>query len=374
MKKVVILGDKSKIVNYLLDPLIYNYDRLKQLGYSIKVKYKLDEENIGCDILMLPSKPTIKQIKLNSKNKDVELSEFLISAKKHANKIIWLDTSDSTGVTNFEVLEFVDLYLKKQLYKNIDFYKKKFYGGRIFTDFYHKRFGIIDKKVFKQCVPLEDRFKYKIGLSWNIGLGDMYSAFTYRNKLRAMMPSLFKPSYHYDYISTESNKRLDIFLKTTSNLERNTVAFQRKYLVKQLNELLNHGSGLTGIVQGKRLSTKMFRQAMATSKIMPSPYGWGEIGVRDYESFIYGALLIKPNLEHMITWPQIFEEFNTYVPFDWSLLNLENTIREYLENEYDRKRIAFIGQQKFKHSISENGMEEFCSYFVKQIESSSFER
>ena len=56
MKKVVILGDKSKIVNYLLDPLIYNYDRLKQLGYSIKVKYKLDEENIGCDILMLPSK------------------------------------------------------------------------------------------------------------------------------------------------------------------------------------------------------------------------------------------------------------------------------------------------------------------------------
>ena len=36
-----------------------------------------------------------------------------------------------------------------------------------------------------------------------------------------------------------------------------------------------------------------------------SPFGWGEICFRDFESIILGKLLIKPNCDH-ITLGQIF--------------------------------------------------------------------
>ena len=45
-----------------------------------------------------------------------EIIEFLIKAKKRVNKVIWFDTSDSTSVTHFEVMPFIDLYLKKQIF------------------------------------------------------------------------------------------------------------------------------------------------------------------------------------------------------------------------------------------------------------------
>ena len=53
-----------------------------------------------------------------------------------------------------------------------------------------------------------------------------------------------------------------------------------------------------------------------------SPFGWGEICFRDFESIILGKLLIKPNCDHIITWPNIYQD-NMYVPIDWDASNLD---------------------------------------------------
>ena len=42
------------------------------------------------------------------------------------------------------------------------------------------------------------------------------------------------------------------------------------------------------------------------SKISFSPFGWGELGVRDYEIILGGSLLVKPRMDHMQTWLQHF--------------------------------------------------------------------
>ena len=86
-------------------------------------------------------------------------------------KIIWFDNSDSSSTTNFEVMPFVDIYLKKQILINKSLCNSNFYGGRIFTDFYHKKFKIIDKKDMINNFPLKKKYENKLKLSWNIGLG-----------------------------------------------------------------------------------------------------------------------------------------------------------------------------------------------------------
>ena len=44
-----------------------------------------------------------------------------------------------------------------------------------------------------------------------------------------------------------------------------------------------------------------------------SPFG-GEICYREFESFLYRCVLIKPNMEHLRTWPDYYIENKTYLP------------------------------------------------------------
>ena len=98
---------------------------------------------------------------INTKNNNA-LLEYLSEIRSKVKKIIWFDNSDSSSVTNFEVMPYVDIYLKKQILINKSLYNSNFYGGRIFTDFYHKKFKIIDKKPFINNFPLKKNMKINL--------------------------------------------------------------------------------------------------------------------------------------------------------------------------------------------------------------------
>ena len=150
-KKINILINTEGIVFYTIYPLILNKRKLLDLGYKITFYFKLSKKLLDCDILILISKPTQKIIdekSINTKNNNA-LLEYLSEIRSKVKKIIWFDNSDSSSVTNFEVMPYVDIYLKKQILINKSLYNSNFYGGRIFTDFYHKKFKIIDKKIYK---------------------------------------------------------------------------------------------------------------------------------------------------------------------------------------------------------------------------------
>lgn len=370
MKKINILVDKSKIIDYLVTPIRHNKKKLNELGYNINFYCSISNRFLTCDILLLTSKATFKI--LNEKQELIidqsPTLELLRKARKYTNKIIWLDSSDSTGVTHFELLPYVDLYLKKQLLKDKSLYKKEFYGGRIFTDYYHKKFGVKDEKNFTQYFPLEEKYLHKVDLSWNIGLGDMFNSFTKINELRLKFPWMFKVNYELNFTSPEKKRNNDFFIRTTYKLQRETVAFHRKELLKRLNNLLTKRENITGSTNGRYLSIRKFRKQMSDSKILPSPFGWGELGVRDYEAFIYGAVLLKPDISFMETWPNIFIENETYKPFRWGFEDFEIAVLDLLNDDYNRIKIATQGQESYKYSISQKGMEEFCNWFIKQIE------
>lgn len=347
-----------------------NYYNLIEMGYKIKFLRKISGEIYDTDILILLSKPAI-QI-LNERQSVFEVNgpaiSFVKKAKQKVDKLIWMDTSDSTTVTHFEILPYVDSYLKKQLFQDKSKYKRNYYGGRIFTEYYHTHFSIDDSTPYNQFYPLEDQYSGKIDLSWNIGLGDMVNAFSgsYKSAFYGRVINLLTPQYNEKYISPDAKKDIDILLKTSTNLPRETVAFHRKELVKQL-KILTEEKKFISIIQGKRIDNKTFKDVMSRSKIFPSPFGWGEIGVRDYEAFIYGGALLKPSMTHMVTWPNIFIENETFVPFSWNYEDIEDKVCQLISNDNYRKRIATQGQRMFMNSISTSGQEKFCNHFYRLI-------
>ena len=140
MNIVNFIYNEEQISIYALYPILVNKSRFKDLGFNFNFYKKISPKIYDCDYLIIFSKAIQKLLKKKKSifSKDDEIIKFLIDAKSRVKKVIWFDTSDSTSVTHFEVMPFIDLYLKKQIFLDKKNYQKKLYGGRIFTDYYHK--------------------------------------------------------------------------------------------------------------------------------------------------------------------------------------------------------------------------------------------
>ena len=97
-----------------------------------------------------------------------------------------------------------------------------------------------------------------------------------------------------------------------------------------------------------KLSNSEYMKIQNNSKISFSPFGWGELGARDYEIILGGSLLIKPRMDHMKTWPNIFIPNKTYVPLEWDFNNLEEIFETYITNHKLRNEIVCNSQEAYK--------------------------
>src|SRR5690606_4778495 len=61
-----------------------------------------------------------------------------------------------------------------------------------------------------------------------------------------------------------------------------------------------------------RASAKRYFLELGLSKITLSPFGWGEVCFRDYEAIACGSLLVKPEMAHLETSPDIYIPGETY--------------------------------------------------------------
>lgn len=100
------------------------------------------------------------------------------------------------------------------------------------------------------------------------------------------------------------------------------------------------------------------------SKITLSPFGMGEICFRDFEIIQYGSIMIKPDMSNVITYPNIYIPYETYIPCkaDWS--DLTEKIHYVLDNYDECKNIAVNAQQIMKKSFT---IENLLLYWYDMI-------
>ena len=100
--------------------------------------------NLEGDILILVRK--FHKLDLsNDQNKDLMINE-LRSLKKNFSKLIYFDDSAAISHILFFITPYVDSYWVRGLLSNLNDYKKAFYGGRTYSQYYHDRYGICDQR------------------------------------------------------------------------------------------------------------------------------------------------------------------------------------------------------------------------------------
>ena len=122
---------------------------------------------------------------------------------------------------------------------------------------------------------------------------------------------------------------------------------------------------LSGRLDTRKLSRRGYMNELRRSKVVLSPFGWGEITLKDFEVFLTGGMLLKPAMDHMQTWPNFYERDVTYLSHDWDLTDLEQRIEWSIDNEADRMAIAEEGQRRYvEYTSGPDAAEKFTAHFL----------
>jgi len=275
--------------------------------------------------------------------------------------LVFFDTGDSAGWLLPRVLPYVRRYYKSQLFKDRTHYRKRLYGYRAYSDYYHTKLGVEDESPTYSEPVNEPAFLERLGISWNSGLANYSIMGIYRAELYRYLPIAPLLSYPQHFTPATANRPRNVSCRMGISYDRASVAHQRQ----QIKLALRHYSN------SAKLSRRTYFAEMRESKIVMSPFGWGEITLKDFEVFICGALLVKPDMSHMQTFPDFFQDGHTIISHSWDTENIADTVQSICLN-YDRHvEIAKSGQALYrKYVATEEGYELFCDHFEKMLQES----
>ena len=209
----------------------------------------------------------------------------------------------------------VDLYFKKSIFRDLQDYMRPRRGDTNLTEYYRQLYGL-DMPALRHWDVPESILK-KLRLAPNF--------FTHRRFMRAFQGSSM-PSRNGRAIDVQSR------LGSTG---APWYAAMRKDAQKKLESI----RGLTLSPPGK-LGLGAFMAELANARLCFSPFGYGELCWRDIEAFQTGAVLIKPDMSHLSTLPDLYEPGVTYLPVRWDFSDLEEVVRGALADEPRMSAIA----------------------------------
>lgn len=235
-------------------------------------------------------------------------------SKRPDARLVYCDGNDELTIQWPGLLRCCDVYWKKHALRDRSHYLQRFRGSTNLTDHVlppDEGTVEVDGEAF--ALPREEDLR-KIIVGASVGLD---------RKIAALQPLLKDGSSVPPFAQRETHVilRADVPDNWMGNLRR-PAAEVLAGLQGRLKILLPHG----------RVPPQQYAEEMLTSRVCVSPFGYGEICWRDFEAVAYGCLLIKPDMGHAESRPDIFQPFKTYIPVAWDFSDLEQKLLHCLEN------------------------------------------
>ena len=338
-----------------LFPIVFHAKALRATGIRCRIYKKAAPGLTDCEVLIVDS----KFYKAAWAHGSAPILEELNHLRQQAGRLLWFDTTDSTGTLQTPVLPLVDRYYKNFVLKDRSLYKKPFYGMRIFTDFYHRNYGVVDEQP-KYSEPVNERDLAKICVGWNPGMGDHSLWTLVRGKLFRLTgwrSVLKRPTR---WVPPSTKRAVKLKPRFGMSHSRATVRFHRERVGRILGDRLSK----------TRIGRRAYVKELEDSKAVISPFSWSEFTYRDFEAFIAGCLLIKPNMGHLETWPDIYQDGVTYVSYHWTLDDLADLLDRVDANYDEYIDIARFGQANYRAAIvGDHARDAFVARFAGIVRS-----
>ncbi len=264
-------------------------------------------------------------IKINDKKEECPTKGNIIIAQQQflntsildsSSPLILIERHDSATINHRELLSH------KNILKVWKLSKLKNSDNQNLSESYHV--SLLNQKFYKPRMELTNKSLSKIEILWNYAPCNRMIAFK-DTKLKTPKKTdinfVGKTSYHIPEIRTH-----------------------RKHAIKILNSL-----NYKKIIKTKKIEYQDYLKSLVKSKIVVSPWGYGEICYRDVEAIYTGCILVKPDISFVDTWPPIY-----YFPckHDWS--NLIDVIQQILDSWNTLEEFRYKNRENLLRCLNEN--------------------
>ncbi len=261
------------------------------------------------------------QSKWNIPVEEVAAAVEAVRASQEEAKIVFLDWYAPIHIPQPEILEMVDLYVKKQALKDTSGY-----AGMHDTNLveYELQWNEGFKEGHKYIKIEKELLDEKLFVGWNFATD------------RRCIDQLAKRLY------SNSDRPIDIHCRMCApQTRKDWYEHMRGRAYDAVRALgSKHHSDMNILNENVRIKYPRYIDEIVHSKLCISPFGYGEVCWRDFEAIFSGALLIKPDMGHLATNPNIYIPYETYVPCKWDFSDLDDRCTYYLNNESERSRIT----------------------------------
>lgn len=248
---------------------------------------------------------------------EAELQRLLgtIRARNPEAQLVYLDWFAPTDLRLAERLsDHVALYVKKHVFADLSRYGEVTLGDTNLTDYYARRFGLE--------MP-ETRFAVPPGFLDKLLVGPSFATADFMIGTFAGPAPLGGSDRPIDIHARLAVQGTDWYQMMRAESVTAVTALKD---VQSLTE--------TGVGQVQYL------RELQHAKLCFSPFGYGEVCWRDFEAVANGAVLLKPDMSHIRTEPDIFRPGETYMPLAWDLSDFEEKVRWLLADEALRAWLA----------------------------------
>ena len=335
-----------------LGPIIWNQKILRDRGIVVRTFYGSDPALGDCDVFAVNSKFWGGDWQANR-----EPALALLKSMYANRRVLYFDRSSTPGSVNRDVLPHVHRYLKNAVYRERGNYTREVYNGRLFADYYHRAADVTDYAPLASPA-LSEAEAARIEVSWNTGLANYSLTGPRRWSWYRFLPFRALMAPPRQFIPPSGQRTVAVSCRMGSSYRHATVAHQRLRMAELLARYRTT----------RRVSKMAYVRELCASKIVASPFGYSEINYKDFEAFLCGAVLFKPDMSHLDTWPDYFRPDATYVAHRWDLSDVAAKIEEVLGNYDHYLEIARAGQSMYRwHTAERAGQEAFADRFATLV-------
>ena len=223
----------------------------------------------------------------------------------------------------------VDFYLKKSLFRDRSLYYRPFRGDTNLTEFYQQLYDLPGEPV-----------------DWQVPEG-------FTDRLR-LSPNFFTAPRLLHSFETQSppdpdSKNVDLHARL--GLGPDNGSWYRRMREDALARVDALSDRMAVACRG-RVERSQYMAELRASKLCFSPFGYGELCWRDIEAILAGAVLIKPDMGHLETLPDLYEPGVTYLPVRWDFADLEDVVYNALAEPSRCLQIAQAALNRIQSYLS----------------------
>lgn len=252
----------------------------------------------------------------------------------------FLDTFANCDIRLAARLPKLDLYFKKSLFVDRSAFLRPTYGHTNLTEYYGRLYDLPDETT-----------------DWEVPADAL-------PRLRLAPNFLTSPDLMQDFVAAprppgQQGRDIDLHARLGGTAKGGWYGEMRRQAARAVD-------AIPGCVTatGYGVSRDTFLDEMRRSRICFSPFGYGELCWRDIEAIAMGAVLLKPDMSHLETTPDLYRDDETYVACAWDFSDLEDKVRALLADPARRHRIAQTAWQRAHDYLQGDGpVESFAPLF-----------